>query len=237
MLIETRWTQRKEAGVADELDGGRRRASRRTIARDERRARSAQKKTRRRNIYLIGGSILALALVLSLLLPSLPFATGTPSNSGNDTPRVNEDTPANIGTAVAILDALHIDPGELHTPYNSVPPTSGPHYFTPVNWGNYNEPIVDEFVVHNMEHGGVIISHNLTDEGQIDLLTEFVSNQPGYPGCLITRPYAEIAEGTIALTAWGWVQEFEGLDTDGMQLFIDSHKDRGPENLGPNCGG
>ena len=223
--------------MANEVEGGRRRGSRRTIARDERRARAAQKKTRRRNIYLIGGSVLALALVLSLLLPSLPFATGTPGGDSNDTPRVDDTTPANIGTAVALLDARHINPGELHVPYNSVPPTSGAHYFTPVSWGNYDEPIVDEFVVHNMEHGGVIISHNLTDEAQIAQLTEFVGNQPGYPGCLITRPYGEIAEGTVALTAWGWIQEFEALDTDGMQLFIDSHKNRGPEDLGPACGG
>lgn len=223
--------------MADEVGGRRRQPSRRTTARDQRRARAAQKKTRRRNIYLIAGSALALALVLSLLLPSLPFATGTPSHSANDTPRVNDDTPANIGTAVALLDALHINPDELHVPYNSVPPTSGPHHFTPASWGTYDEPLVDESVVHNMEHGGVIVSHNLTDNAQIDLLTEFVRDQPGYPGCLILRPYEEIAEGTVALTAWGWIQQFETLDNDGMQQFIDSHKNRGPENLGPDCGG
>jgi hypothetical protein len=221
--------------VADEVEGKQRQASRRTIARDERRTRAAQKKTRRRNIYLVAGSLLALALVLSLLLPSLPFLTRTPNSS--DTPRVDDSTPANIGTAVVLLDAKHIDPDELHIPYNSVPPTSGAHYFTPASWGTYDEPIIDEFVVHNMEHGGVIISHNLTDDAQLALLTEFVGNQPGYPGCLIVRPYEALAEGTVSLTAWGWIQEFATLDNDSMQLFIDSHKNRGPENLGADCGG
>jgi hypothetical protein len=150
---------------------------------------------------------------------------------------VDDSTPANIGTAVVLLDAKHIDPDELHIPYNSVPPTSGAHYFTPASWGTYDEPIIDEFVVHNMEHGGVIISHNLTDDAQLALLTEFVGNQPGYPGCLIVRPYEALAEGTVSLTAWGWIQEFATLDNDSMQLFIDSHKNRGPENLGADCGG
>lgn len=221
--------------MADEVDGKRRQASRRTITRDERRTRASQKKTRRRNIYLVVGLFFASSLILSLLLPSLPFLSRTPNSS--DTPRVDDSTPDNIGTAVALLDAKHIDPNELHIPYNSVPPTSGAHYFTPASWGIYGEPINDELVVHNLEHGGVVISHNLIDSAQITLLTEFVGGQPGYPGCLMVRPYETIAEGSISLTAWGWIQEFDTLDKAGMQLFIDSHKNRGPENLGIDCGG
>jgi hypothetical protein len=170
-------------------------------------------------------------------LPSLPFATGTPSRNASDTPRVNEDTLANIGTAVPLLNALHIEPNALHTPYNSVPPTSGAHSVTPADWGIYDHAVIDEVVVHNLEHGGVVINHNLIDGPRLDLLTEFIKSQPGYPGCILMRPYEEIQEGAVALTAWGWIQEFDTLDTDRMQQFIDSHKNRGPEQFGPTCGG
>ena len=40
--------------------------------------------------------------------------------------------------------------------WNSIPPTSGPHYFTPAVFGIYTELEIAR-VVHNLEHGGIYI--------------------------------------------------------------------------------
>ena len=46
--------------------------------------------------------------------------------------------------------------------YNSVPATSGPHQpqpLAPIVWGVYDEPVEEIKVVHNLEHGGVIVQY------------------------------------------------------------------------------
>ena len=52
-------------------------------------------------------------------------------------------------------------PPPIHTrPYNSEPPTSGPHlpYIAP--WGIHTRPIPNELQVHNLEDGGVMVQYN-----------------------------------------------------------------------------
>src|SRR5262249_22188526 len=46
-----------------------------------------------------------------------------------------------------------------HEPYNSDPPTSGPHlpYIAP--WGVHTRPIPRELQVHNLEDGGVMVQY------------------------------------------------------------------------------
>src|SRR5689334_5477302 len=47
-----------------------------------------------------------------------------------------------------------------HLPYNSDPPTSGPHVAFITKWKIYKTPIPKEIQVHNLEDGGVIIQYN-----------------------------------------------------------------------------
>ncbi len=69
------------------------------------------------------------------------------------------------------------------------------------------------------------------------LLNEFVLTQPGFPGCFIVQPHDAVSPGEVVLTAWGWLQRFSGVDAEGMQWFIDTHKNQAPERLGSTCGG
>src|SRR5258708_28477682 len=46
-----------------------------------------------------------------------------------------------------------------HKPYNSNPPTSGPHWPQPANWGAYSTTQADEQMNHNLEHSGFFISY------------------------------------------------------------------------------
>ena len=202
----------------------RRQLSRRNVAREERRQKAKQKKFRRNLFIGSGVGVVAAVLIASLLVPSLPVFR-------------------QIGPSVESVGDFHASIGNQHVPvgapvqYSTVPPTSGAHYDDPAPWGVYDEETPDDRqVVHNMEHGGIIISYNLADAGQIASLQSFVEGQPGFPGCFIMRPYPDVAEGSVVLTTWEWLQEFQGLEAEAMQLFIDDHKARGPEDLGPGCG-
>lgn len=64
------------------------------------------------------------------------------------------------GQSVPFQGRNHIASGEPHEPYNSDPPTSGPHALLPAEAGFYEKAPPDENLVHNMEHGYVIVWYN-----------------------------------------------------------------------------
>ena len=205
--------------------------------REDRRVRSRARARRKRSLIMFGGIVFAIIFVTALVVPQNTDLGSGPKglHTGGHIPLDPDDGRGHID-----------DNAQSGGPYSVVPATSGPHWFgsttlvglpAPARWGRYDIVLPDEILIHNLEHGGVIINHNLTDDVQLTLLTEFIKGQPGYPGCILMHPYEEITGGTIILTAWGWMQKFETLDNDGMQQFIDSHKNRGPEHIGPECGG
>jgi hypothetical protein len=110
--------------------------------------------------------------------------------------------------------------------YPSYPPTSGQHAESPTTWGFHTEPVVDEVAVHNLEHGGVVISHNnipADDLAKIRaLLTSYPKDQYGEVK-LVIRPYDKIAPGTIVLTAWNWIDELPSYDAARIKAFMDAH--------------
>ena len=134
----------------------------------------------------------------------------------------------------------HIVPGStFEGVYNSSPPTSGPHWDT--GWagcGFFDEDLPDEQVVHNMEHGQVVISYNLTDEGEIERVKEIARGLSGRRSWMIMRPYSKIDVGEVAVTAWGWMDKFkiQDLDEDRIEQFYEAHRNNsGVESI--PCGG
>ncbi|MDP3724235.1 MAG: DUF3105 domain-containing protein [bacterium] len=63
------------------------------------------------------------------------------------------------GQKVPEMGREHIAIGTSHTPYNSNPPTSGPHYADTANWGIHETTIPEEYQIHNLEHGGVVVHY------------------------------------------------------------------------------
>jgi len=224
--------------VADEERQQRRLGSRRTQNRTDRRHRAQGRRTRR-NLYIgFGGGAVALALIAGLFLPSVQLFNGgspNPDPSGTPTPTSDIPTPEPVGTFFESLGQEHV--GEGTSPeYNSTPPTSGPHYITPSDWGVHESQQPDGAVVHNLEHGGINVNYNSKDDTEIAALRTFLEGQVTFPGCFVLHPYADIAEGSVALTSWQWLKEFDGVDTAGMQEFINAHINRAPEHLGLDCG-
>ena len=134
----------------------------------------------------------------------------------------------------------HIRPGStFEGEYNSTPPTSGPHWDS--GWagcGFFVEEMPDEQVVHNMEHGQVIISYNLSDEDEIEQLREIARTLLGRRSWMIMRPYSKIDAGRIALTSWDRKDEFSisELTDERVRNFYDAHRNNsGVESI--PCGG
>jgi hypothetical protein len=159
-----------------------------------------RKQQRRQRVWLIA-SIAALVLLVGVML------------YGAFRPRP--------GRAVPSLGNQHIQPPQTAV-YNSVPPTSGPHYTFIAPWGVHDEPIPNELQVHNLEDGGVLIQYNCPEEcpDLVEQLTEVVSH---YPEGVILAPYPDM-EAHIALTAWGRIETLEGLDENRILRFIRAYR-------------
>ena len=108
----------------------------------------------------------------------------------------------------------------LHKPYNSNPPTSGPHMGNIAPWGISTEIIPDELQVHNLEDGGVIIQYNpdKISKDDRDKLENIVRKNSGKN--LISAPRYDM-EYNIALTAWNKLLPLENFDEKKINAFID----------------
>lgn len=127
------------------------------------------------------------------------------------------------------LGQEHVEVGTSVT-YNSNPPTSGTHYPYPAAWGIYKDPPTDGFLVHNLEHGGVIISYNpkrIKDQ-ELSQLRQQVRSLSNFNGRIILTPRLNL-DTAIALTAWNYLQELDHYNSTAIKVFYDTHIARGPE--------
>ena len=124
----------------------------------------------------------------------------------------------------------HVEDGTA-VAYNSVPATSGDHYFSPQPCGFYEGEVPDERVVHNLEHGNIIISYNLEDSNEIDQLREVYNDLEGWKDhYTVARSYPKIEPGQVALSAWGVLDVMNGVDQDRIERFYEHYVGRlGPE--------
>lgn len=124
----------------------------------------------------------------------------------------------------------HADQGNLHiqmandphVPYNSDPPTSGPHlpYIAP--WGIHTAPIVKELQVHNLEDGGVMVQYHCPTAcpDLVARLTEVVSR---YETQVILAPYPGLRT-RVALSAWTRLDAFDEFDEARIVRFIRAYR-------------
>ncbi len=197
---------------------------------EQRQARRARRKARRallRWIALATIGVVALALVVGTMLPSI-----IPTGGATQTKALSAEDRAK-GPGAHLLDqgANHIPEGTTYNTYNSTPPTSGPHWPLPARWGVHSEPLPNERQVHNLEHGGVTIQYNTQDQTLIDNLKTLAQAQRAFPSCLIVAPYPTM-EQPIALTAWGVILTLDQFDKKQIEEFVKFYRDQGPERIG-----
>ena len=109
--------------------------------------------------------------------------------------------------------------------YNSVPPTSGDHWSTPVRCGFYIQAVPDELIVHNLEHSNIVISYNLPSDADVDALKDVYDglNEIWRNHFTVVRPYGEIEEGQVTLSAWGVLDVMDGVDEERILRFFNHY--------------
>jgi Protein of unknown function (DUF3105) len=125
----------------------------------------------------------------------------------------------------------HVADGTEVDDYNSQPPTSGPHYATPADPGLYSSALPEEQLVHNLEHGQIVIYFSpAIPEEMIVELQELVASDPVG---LLAVPYAAAASPSeVILTAWTHLQRCDGISVEDIDEFRSEFQGRGPENVG-----
>ena len=111
-------------------------------------------------------------------------------------------------------------PTTPHVPYNSDPPTSGPHTPYVARWGAHTRPVPKEEQVHNLEDGGVVVQYNCPD-GCPELVEKLEAIARRYK-LIVLAPYPGMEE-RIALTAWRRIDTFDEFDERRIVRFIDDH--------------
>lgn len=203
-------TNRRRSGSA----GTRTRSTAARRAAEQRRRAAEQ---RRRRIQLLIG-LGAAALVVAVLVVAV--------NRGPATEGPDQASTEPMGEAIPLLGNTHVPEG---TPveYNSNPPTSGDHWPEPAGWGVYDEPLPDEVLVHNIEHGGIWISYTGLDKADVAGLAATAEQ---YPEAVIVTPRPR-NDSPIALASWGRLLKLDSVDDALIAKFIRANVNQSPEKL------
>jgi hypothetical protein len=141
------------------------------------------------------------------------------------------------GEVVSDAGRGHVTDGHPGGPFSSVPATSGPHWNTPAQWGVYEQAVPEAQVVHNLEHGGIVIWYQpgQVDDAGLEELRRYVRSQvSGNRFKFILSPWNGDAFGyPVALTAWTRLRYVDSVDMAQITEFADAYYGLlGPEPQG-----
>jgi hypothetical protein len=120
----------------------------------------------------------------------------------------------------APVEGVHPDQGHdhiplpafPHAPYLSYPPASGPHTPYTAPWGVHPKPVPDEMLVHNLEHGGVVLGYRCADCP--DVVAALAALAKGYP-LVVIAPNPRLP-APVVLSAWQRTLRVPALDDEGQ---------------------
>ncbi len=195
---------------------------------EERRKAERRREALRRNIVTIGVAVVVTGLVVAAIIYQKGQEPGGSDPIGVSKAEANcteVEQPEEQGRE-------HIDVGAAHEPYTSDPPTSGPHYEVPATLGFYPDPLPPEQLVHNMEHGQIVLWYatGLPEESieEVEALVEAEDD------ATVATPYANIqAPYEIVVTAWGATMSCEKISEAAIDEFRARFQGRSPEPLTP----
>ena len=182
-------------------------------------ARAARQETRRKReqrsrVFVLAGALAVVFVVAAAFL-------------------LLRDTGPGLGLAVRELPANHNPPYRYDTSLTidgvstEIPPTSGRHNPNQSPYGFLGRPLIAESVVHNMEHGAVVLWYRPGDPdlaGQVNQLVRSLGRS-----CLIAGSYSQMSF-EVAATVWGRVLPQAEFDSAELLAFVQKHRGkRGPE--------
>jgi hypothetical protein len=196
---------------------------------DERKAAEQRKAARRRSLITMGLALVVGAVVVFLII------------SQRVGPKKSNDVGGPTSAAAAGCTAIETHPieGRTHVPegthvdYKTDPPTSGNHWppGSQAGPGFYATPVESERLVHNLEHGQIVIWYKPDAPQDVKDKLEQVTGQD--PVALIAVPYDYSGPGEYALTAWGVTQECGQVSQTVIDDFRKAYQGQGPEKVTP----
>lgn len=189
-------------------------------------------------------SVLGVVLVVAAAAGGLAFALGRGGGEAEAGVCKRQTLPSQ--------GQSHVPPTKLPKgfEYNSFPPASGPHHPQPLVFGEYDRPVPQNHLVHNLEHGGVAIQYGTDVPAEIvRRITEWYRTDPRG---LLLAPLADTKRAAklrdkIALTAWtaeredpdnpeskivkqeGHLAVCSTFDEAAFSDFLDDYRAKGPE--------
>lgn len=123
--------------------------------------------------------------------------------------------------------------------YEMSPPVFGDHYPFWAAFKTYDHPVPDGYLVHSLEHGGVIYFYDCADgcSDEVSEVQAFIDELPVDPLCsedvkrrviLVPRPNLG---ARWAAAAWGFSLTADCFDRELFQRFYEQHSAQAPENL------
>lgn len=123
--------------------------------------------------------------------------------------------------------------------YPMSPPVFGDHYPFWAAFKTYDYPVPDGYLVHALEHGGVIYSYDCPEgcDDEVSEVLAFLDELPLDPLCsedvkrrviLVPRPNLG---ARWAAAAWGYSLTADCFDRAIFERFYQQHTAQGPENL------
>jgi hypothetical protein len=141
----------------------------------------------------------------------------------------------------------HTPPGATHVQectdveYDSDPPSGGNHYATWSAFQVYDYPVPNGFLVHDLEHGAVILWYNCPSgcADEVAQARAFIDGLPEDPVCsggnqpprrVTMVPYPELTVRWAA-SSWGWTLRADCFDAQAFADFTSEHYAHGLENF------
>ena len=155
-------------------------------------------------VYVLVLALLGVLIIAGVVTAATMLATEEPISTDLSAVQVYDD-----------LDNSHLR-GDID--YPQTPPVGGPHAETWLDCGVYLEPVRDENVVHDLEHGTVWITFQpeLGDD-EVEELADLL------PQNGILSPYAG-QRAPVVVTVWGRQLELTGADDPRLPLFIEEFR-------------
>jgi hypothetical protein len=115
--------------------------------------------------------------------------------------------------------------------YQTMPPTSGPHFPDPTAPGFYTSRPAFGYLVHSLEHGSVVIYYDPAQlsPGIEKSLRAFIKANSDPEIGIVAVPDADFKYPFI-LTAWDKMIKLNKYDPQVVRAFLAEYLGRGPEN-------
>jgi hypothetical protein len=176
-----------------------------------------------------GSGLVALGVVIAVILLT---RDGKPSNVAVEAAM---RTAGCTFKTVPAKSRKHVTSLDAKPKWNTDPPSNGSHYYQPAFWDFYTTPAKPVQILHNEEHGGVIIWWgSKVPQATIDELHAFYNSDPNG---MVGTPYPKLG-GKIALTAWtapagglgeGHIAVCPAFEEKAFASFRDTYRGKGPE--------